>query len=273
MNVKFIRESVIAGSWYPGKKEVLESQIDKFLTKAEKVDNKGLIALISPHAGYMYSGQVASFAYKQLEGMNVDTVIITAPSHHVPIKGASVYNRGAFRTPLGLVEVDVNLSNKLIEDNPSFYFHEGAHRDEHSLEIQLPFLQRVLGNFKIVPIVMYDRSLKNCKSLASSIIKIVSKNTLLVASTDLSHYYSHEEAVELDKVVIDCVQLLDFQRLSENFDNRICEACGAGPVITTIIAAKSLGANKSRIFKYATSGDTSGDYSRVVGYLAAGIYI
>lgn len=273
MNIKFIRESVIAGSWYPGKKEVLESQIDKFLAKSEKFDNNGLVALISPHAGYMYSGQVAAFAYKQLDGMKIDTVIITAPSHHVPIKGASVYNKGAFRTPLGLVEVDIDLSNKLIDDNPSFYFHEGAHKDEHSLEIQLPFLQRVLGNFKMVPIVMCDRSLKNCKSLASSISKIVSKNTLLVASTDLSHYYSHEEAVELDKAVIDCVQSLDPERLSQNFDNRICEACGAGPVITTMIAAKSLGAKKSKIFKYATSGDTSGDYSRVVGYLSAGIYI
>ena len=273
MNVRFIRESVIAGSWYPGKKEVLESQIDKFLAKSEKFENRGLIALISPHAGYIYSGQVAAFAYKQLEGMKIDTVIIIAPSHHVPLKGASVYNRGAFETPLGLVEVDVNLSNKLIEDNPLFYFHEGAHKDEHSLEIQLPFLQRVLINFKIVPIVMYDRSLKNCRSLASSIIKIVSKNTLLVASTDLSHYYSHEKAVELDKAVIDCVQSLDPEKLSRNFDNRICEACGAGPVITTMLAANSIGAKRSKIFKYATSGETSGDYSRVVGYLAAGIYI
>ena len=191
MDMKFIRESVIAGSWYPGKKEVLEPQIDKFLAKAEKVDNKGLIALISPHAGYMYSGQVAAFAYKQLEGMKIDTVIIIAPSHHVPIKGASVYNRGAFRTPLGLVEVNVELSNRLMAENPSFYFNESAHMDEHSLEIQLPFLQRVLGDFKMVPILMYDRSIKNCKSLSSTISKIFYKNTLLVASTDLSHYYSH----------------------------------------------------------------------------------
>ncbi|OGL38992.1 MAG: AmmeMemoRadiSam system protein B [Candidatus Schekmanbacteria bacterium RIFCSPHIGHO2_02_FULL_38_11] len=273
MNVKSIRESVIAGSWYPGGKAALESQIDKFLANAKKEDNSGLISLISPHAGYMYSGSVAAFAYKQLEGMKINTVIIIAPSHHVPIKGASVYNKGAFRTPLGLVEIDEDLSDKLIKENPFFYFHEGAHRDEHSLEIQLPFLQRVLGNFKMVPIVMYDRSVENCKSLASSISKIVFKNSLLVASTDLSHYYSNEKAVKLDKAVIDCVQFLDPEKLSQNFDNGICEACGAGPVITTMLVSKLLGAKKSKIFKYATSGDTSGDYSRVVGYLSAGIYI
>jgi len=118
MNVKSIRESVIAGSWYPGGKAALESQIDKFLANAKKEDNSGLISLISPHAGYMYSGSVAAFAYKQLEGMKINTVIIIAPSHHVPIKGASVYNKGAFRTPLGLVEIDEDLSDKLIKENP-----------------------------------------------------------------------------------------------------------------------------------------------------------
>jgi len=272
MNQKYIRESVIAGSWYPGRREVLESQIDKYLTEAKKEDSTGLIALISPHAGYIYSGPVAASAYKQLEGRRFNTVIIIAPSHHVAIKGASVYNRGAFRTPLGLVEVDVELSNKLIEANPDFYFHEGAHKDEHSLEIQLPFLQRLLGSFKMVPIVMWDKSLKNCKSLSATISTIVSKDTLIVASSDLSHYYPHEKAVELDKIVIDAVQSLDPEKLSKDFDRGRCEACGAGPIITTMLAAKSLGANRARILQYATSGDTSGDYSRVVGYLAAGIY-
>ena len=273
MNSKPIRESVIAGSWYPGKKETLETQIDSYLSKASKVNDTGLIAIISPHAGYIYSGPVAAFAYKQLEGMKFSTVIIIAPSHHVSFKGASVYNKGAFKTPLGLVDIDVELSNKLIEENSNFYFHEGAHRNEHSLEIQLPFLQRILGEFKMVPVVMWDRSFKNCKSLADTITKIAKNNTLIVASTDLSHYYPQQRAIELDKIVIDGIQSLDPEKLSRDFDNNACEACGAGPVITTMLASKYLGAKKARILKYATSGDTSGDYSQVVGYLAAGIYI
>ncbi|OGL38698.1 MAG: AmmeMemoRadiSam system protein B [Candidatus Schekmanbacteria bacterium GWA2_38_11] len=273
MNSNSVRESVIAGSWYPAKKEVLESQIDSFLAKAKKEDNQGLMALISPHAGYVYSGPVAAFAYKQIEGMKFNTVVLIAPSHYMAIKGASVYNRGAFKTPLGLVEVDVELSNKLIDSNPNFYFNEDAHREEHSLEIQLPFLQRVLGNFKMVPILMWDKSFKNCKSLAATISSIAAPDTLIVASSDLSHYHSQERAVELDKGVINGIESFNPEMLSRSFDGGICEACGAGPIITAMLASKSLGAKKTRILNYSTSGDTSGDYSRVVGYLAAGIYL
>ena len=273
MSINPVRESVIAGSWYPAKKEVLESQIDGYLAKAKKEDNKGLIALVSPHAGYIYSGPVAAFAYKQIEGMKFNTVIIIAPSHYTAVKGASVYNRGAFRTPLGLVQVDEELSDKLIKSNPVFYFNEAAHREEHSLEIQLPFLQRVIGSFKMVPIVMWNKSFRNCKSLAETISAIVTPGTLIVASSDLSHYHSHEKAVELDKVVIKNIESFNAEMLSKNIDSGFCEACGAGPIITAMLAAKISGAKKARVLNYASSGDTSGDYSRVVGYLAAGIYM
>ena len=167
--MKEIREPVVAGMFYPDRPETLTRDVKRYLenSKKEKVEGE-VVALVSPHAGYMYSGQVAAYAYKLIEGKTYDTVVIVAPSHRALFKGASVYDRGAFRTPLGVIPIDTELSKKMMEKWKEIQFLPDAHAQEHSLEVQLPFLQVLLKSFKLVPIVMepYWRW-ETCQSLAA----------------------------------------------------------------------------------------------------------
>jgi len=273
--MKEIREPAVAGMFYPDKPEILSRDVKKYLDHAtkEKIDGE-IIALVAPHAGYMYSGQVAAYVYKLIEGKHFDSVVIVAPSHRVDFKGASLYDRGAYRTPLGLVPVDVELSKKMMERwNGIRYFPE-AHSQEHSLEVQIPFLQIVLKSFKLIPIVMEPYwSLETCQFLAQAIADATrGKNVLLVASTDLSHFHPYEKAVQLDKIVLQRLEQFDSEGLSRDLKGGRCEACGGGPVITVMLAAKTLGANRGKVLKYQNSGDVTGDRSRVVGYGAAAFY-
>jgi AmmeMemoRadiSam system protein B/AmmeMemoRadiSam system protein A len=269
-----IRESAVAGSWYPGNPDALSRDIKGYLDKAEKerVDGE-IVALVSPHAGYAYSGQVAAYAYKLIEGKPFDTVVVVAPSHYVNFKGFSLWDRGGYRTPLGLVPVDVELSRKMMEKSREIQFIPEAHAREHSLEMQIPFLQVVLKSFKLVPIVMEpDWSWEGCQTLARSIADTVrGKKTLLVASTDLSHFHNYEKAVELDRRVIDRLDRFDPEGLTLNLKGNRAEACGGGPVVAVMLAAKALGANQGKSLKYLNSGDVTGERSRVVGY-AAGVF-
>ena len=268
-----IREPVVAGSFYTADPKALSKQIKEFLdaVPAMKVGGE-IIALISPHAGYIYSGQVAAYAYKLLLDKHFDTVIVIAPSHHVYFQGASIYAKGAFRTPLGIIPVDEDISQKIMKENPAITFMPRAHTQEHSLEVQLPFLQTVLRDFKIVPIVMGDQNLENCKTISDSLFNVIKgKKVLLVASSDLSHFYSYNEAVKLDAVVIDHVKNFDPQGLARDISAGKCEACGGGPIITTMLLAQKMGANKALVLNYANSGDVTRDKSRVVGYLSAAL--
>ncbi|GAI03683.1 unnamed protein product, partial [marine sediment metagenome] len=199
---KKVRRPAVAGAFYPGNRLLLQRQVDGFLAKAKKVELEGkLIALISPHAGYIYSGPVAAYTYKQLTGRDFDTVILIGPSHRGGFAGASVYNQGPYQTPLGLIEVDSDLANKIIAQDKSIRYISQAHNREHSLEVQLPFLQRTLKDFKIIPILISEPSLKNCRILADAIFKsIKGKKVLIIASTDLSHYQPYKEACRLDKI-------------------------------------------------------------------------
>jgi AmmeMemoRadiSam system protein B/AmmeMemoRadiSam system protein A len=241
--------------------------------KKEKVDGE-IVALVSPHAGYMYSGQVAAYAYKLIEGKSFDTVVVVGPSHRFPFKGASLWDRGGFRTPLGVVPVDDELSKKLMEKRKEIRFIPEAHNQENSLELQIPFLQTVLKSFKLVPIAMEpDWSWETCQYLASAIAEAVKgKRVLLVASTDLSHFYTYNIAVELDKIFLNHIERFDVEGLNRDLKNNRTEACGGGPVVTIMLAAKMLGANHGKVLKYANSGDVTGDRSRVVGYAAAVFY-
>ncbi len=202
VSMKDIREPLYAGTWYPDKPEVLSQDIRRYLdhTHQQKIEGE-IIALISPHAGYAYSGQVAAHAYQLIEGKTIETVVVIAPSHYVRFQGASIYPQGGFRTPLGVVPVDVELSRKLMERRKEIRFIPEAHAKEHSLEIQLPFLQTVLKSFKLIPIVMEpDWNWDSCQSLASALADTMKgKNVLLVASSDLSHFHSYDKAVALDK--------------------------------------------------------------------------
>lgn len=268
-----VRESAIAGTWYPGDPTALKGQVERFLAMVEIPELEGEpIAIIAPHAGYMYSGQVAGYAYKAIQGKKFDSVVIVAPSHYVWFQGVSIYPKGGYETPLGVVPVDEELSSKLIGLSPVVKDLPQAHKREHSLEIQLPFLQVVLRDFQLVPLVMGDQDEKTSRELGKALAELVratSKRVLLVASTDLSHFYPYERAVVLDKAFISRVEALDPDGLLKDLEYKICEACGAGPVIAVMFAAKALGARRGVILKYANSGDVTGDKTSVVGYLSA----
>jgi AmmeMemoRadiSam system protein B/AmmeMemoRadiSam system protein A len=274
MGMKETREPALAGAWYPGDPEILSRDVKRYLENAKKEKVEGeIVALVSPHAGYMYSGQVAAYAYKLIEGKSFDTVVVVGPSHRFPFKGASLWDRGGFRTPLGVVPVDTELSKKLMEKRREIRFIPEAHSQENSLELQIPFLQAVLKSFKLVPIAMEpDWSWETCQYLASAIAETVrGKKVLLVASTDLSHYHSYNIAVELDRIVLNHIERFDIEGLNRDLKSNRTEACGGGPVVTIMLAAKALGANKGKVLKYLNSGDVTGDRSRVVGY-AAGVF-
>lgn len=272
--MKDIREPAAAGTWYSSSPESLSNDLRKCLERAkkEKVEGK-VIALVSPHAAYEYSGEVAAHAYRLIENQSFDTVIVVAPSHYVLFHGASIYPQGGFRTPLGVVPIDAEFSKKLMERRKEIKLIPEAHAQEHSLEIQLPFLQTVLKSFKLVPIVMEPYwSWETCQAVASGIAEIAKgRKVLLVASSDLSHFHPYDQAVELDKIVLNHMERFDPEGLSRDLKGNRAEACGGGPILSIMLAAKALGANKGKVLKYLNSGDVTGDRSRVVGY-AAGVF-
>jgi len=269
-----IREPAVAGTFYPEKPDILSRDVKRYLDNAKKEKIEGeIIALVSPHAGYVYSGQVAACAFKLIEGKVFDSVVVVAPSHRVLFKGASVYGRGGYRTPLGVVPIDEEFSKKMMERRKEIQFLPEAHAQEHSLEVQIPFLQVVLKSFRLIPIVMEPYwSWETCQHLAQAIVETVrGKNVLLIASSDLSHFHSYEKAVQLDKIVLNHIEHLDPAGLSRDLGSGRCEACGGGPIISIMLAAKALGANKGKAVKYLNSGDVTGDRGRVVGY-GAGVF-
>jgi len=268
---KAVRRSVIAGSWYPGTERELRKTVQGYLDNVEKEKLDGeLIGLISPHAGYIYSGQVAAYAYKQLDGLSYDTVAVISPVHRMLVGRFAATSAAAYETPLGLVEVDTALVEAADREVSLAYV---AQDNEHSLEIQLPFLQVVLGKFKLLPIMMGDQDLSSCQKLGTALAKVLrGRKALLVASTDLSHFHNYDTAVRLDKIVLERVGAYDPEGLAQALERGKCEACGGGPVIAVMLAAKELGANKARVLKYMNSGDVTGDRYQVVGYMAAALY-
>lgn len=264
--VKDVRKSVIAGSWYPGRKKELAAMVDGFLNNAKLEDVGKIKALIAPHAGYIYSGQVAAFSYKQIkdEGGKYKKVIILAPTHHVSFRGASIVDKTHYQTPLGDVKISEVVNVMKGESKLIFSIPEVDAR-EHSLEIQLPFLQRVLKEFEIIPLVVGQLSESDRKEIADLIIKHLDDETLIVASTDLSHYHPYDSAVEMDTECIDSIISLDIPKAEG------CEMCGLNPVLITMIVAKKLNL-KTKLLKYANSGDVTGDMSGVVGYAAIAFY-
>ncbi|MGQ9608500.1 MAG: AmmeMemoRadiSam system protein B [bacterium] len=271
-----IRKPAVAGMFYPDSPSNLRSTIKGFLSKVDKLPiDKNPVALIVPHAGYMYSGQVAAHAYKQIEGLNFNTVVLIGVSHRAPVRGASVYKSGAYETPLGIVEVDADLAEKIMAQSEVFGFYPSADAIEHSLEVQVPFLQVVLSNFKIVPILMGHYSEYIISAITDTLVNVIKGNEgiLLVASTDMSHYHPYRVAVNMDDIAISSIKRMDTDQLMQDLDSGECELCGAGPVIVVLMTAKKLGVNNIEVLKYANSGDVTGDKSGgVVGYFSAVIY-
>jgi AmmeMemoRadiSam system protein B len=268
-----VREPAVAGMFYPFERSVLERELDGMLkhTEVKRLDGE-LRGLISPHAGYVYSGSTAAMGYKLLEGKSFDTVVIVSPSHREYFHGISVFSGSAYRTPLGEIAVDKELRSAIVEERGSIMASVAGHREEHAIEVQLPFLQRVLSHFKILPIVMGDQRRELCDHLGERLAAVLKgRKVLLVASTDLSHYYPYEVARKLDSIILDRVGQFDEESLLEDLETKRAEACGGGPMVAVLRAAKKLGADKVEVLRYCNSGDVTGDKDGVVGYLSAAV--
>jgi hypothetical protein len=275
-----IRRSVIAGSWYPGQPDVLRRTLEGYLADAEKVELEGeLKVLISPHAGYAYSGPTAAYAYKQLEdGPAFDTVAVLSPVHQAYLGRFAVTKANYYETPLGLVEVDAELVEALGKE---VTLNHVGFDGEHSLEIQLPFLQHILGTFTLLPVMLGEsltsgRGLAACRELSAALAKLLrDREALIVASSDLSHLYNYNDVVRHDRVMIELVERFDVEGLARALMEGRCHACGGAPVVAALLTAQALGANRAKVLHYTNSGDVTGDRrpgSYTVGYMAAAIY-
>lgn len=268
-----VHSPAVAGAFYPADPKELTKMVDEFLARAPAAAIKDpILALIVPHAGYIYSGGVAAQAYAQLKGRKPERVVVVSPSHIEAFNFAAVYDGDAYATPLGSIPVDKAFAAKLAAQSPLIKLSSRGHtssggQSEHALEVQLPFLQRVLGQFKLVPIIMGEQNYETCRVLGVALAKLAQgTDTLLVASSDLSHFHSYDDAVKLDHKTLQAIQEWDYMGMSRNFEARVWEACGGGPIIAVMIAAERLGATQATLLKYANSGDVTGDRSRVVGY-------
>ncbi len=272
------RKPAVAGLFYPASAGELTKTIAELYSEVDKTPIDGHpLALIVPHAGYPYSGQVAAKAYKLLEGRQYDTVVILSPSHTVFFKGSSVYDGDGYRTPLGVVETDKDMSEALASIHPSIDLGRRGHatgstRGEHALEVQLPFLQVVLGSFKLVAVVMGDQETDTVRPLGEALAAVLKDtNSLMIASSDLSHFHPEKEARRLDQAVQKAVEKFDSDGLLETLESGKGEACGGSPMAAVMIAARRLGAAGVKPLGYATSGEITGDFDSVVGYLSAAI--
>jgi hypothetical protein len=268
-----VREPLLAGSWYPGDPVELRNTIEGYLAKCEDSISGGeILGLIVPHAGYAYSGPVAAWGYRQIIDSRYDLVVVLAPSHRAAFNGVSVFNGDAYRTPLGLVDVAGDVVDSLLANGDPFHFVQQAHMSEHSLEIQLPFLQVVLGEFELVPIVMGEQNPETCRAVADVLAEVLKgRNALIVASSDYSHYHDYNTAVRLDAVAFRYISAFDPEGLMDALSARRTEACGGGAIAVTLMATKSLGGETVEILNKANSGDITGDKDRVVGYMAAAV--
>lgn len=268
-----VREPSVSGMFYPDNPGVLKREVASYLENADVGPcSCDVYGMISPHAGYVYSGQVAAYAYKAVSRQRFDTVIVIAPSHRSYFEGVAVWGRGCFRTPLGEIGIDETTADELIGSCDVIASNENVHRPEHSLEVQLPFLQCVFDDFMLVPLLMGAQDETLYERTATSLEKVIrgsSKRFLIVGSTDLSHYHPYETAVKIDNVAVDHLKDFDVRGMIKDTMSEKAQACGAGPMITTMMTSKRLGADQSKVLNYANSGDVSGDRSAVVGYVSA----
>lgn len=264
------RKPVVAGQFYPASASELKELIKSFID--EKAEKKEVIGLISPHAGYIYSGPVAGSVISRIKLK--DTFVILGPNHTGMGKPLSIMTKGTWQTPLGSVKIDEELGKKILENSSHLKEDALAHQFEHSIEVQLPFLQYFKPDIKIVPIMLSPATGTTYKEIGKEIataIKELDKKAVIMASSDMTHYESQESAREKDNKAIEAILALNEDELLARVEQLNITMCGYAPVTCLISAAKELGASRTELVKYQTSGDVSGDYSRVVGY--AGIIV
>ncbi len=275
-----IRRPCQAGAFYAGTAESLKKQIGscfihklgpRMIPKIAEEGRRGLIGLVCPHAGYTFSGPVAAHAYYELASDGKpDVVFLLGPNHTGYGSALAVMNDGFWRTPLGDVEIDGELANQVVRESHIIDVDDSAHRLEHSIEVQLPFLQYLYDSeFKIVPICFLMQDLSSAKEVGEAVAKVLAgKNGVIIASSDMTHYEPLESAQRKDKMILEAMEAMDEAKLYSVIQTHSISACGYGPIAALIIAAKILKAKEAKLLCYKTSGDVSGDYSSVVGYAA-----
>lgn len=265
------RKAAVAGRWYPGTRKDLAHAVDGYLDAVTApAAHATILAIVAPHAGLMYSGPIAAHAYRQLADRTYDVAFIVGPSHFVDFEGVAVDLSEGFETPMGVAAVDRDCASALMASSSLVREHPAAHAREHSLEMQLPFLQRVCPSARIVPLVMGRQTPDVAGGLGEALAAVArGRKAVLIASTDLSHYHDAATAVRMDKAVVDCVAAADADALQRVLTAEPTHACGGGPTVAVMRAARALGANRATVLKYGDSGDVSGDKTSVVGYLAA----
>jgi AmmeMemoRadiSam system protein B len=270
-----IRPSPIAGQWYPGDARHLSSSVDGYINAAKLPEIDGqIIAAVVPHAGHIYSGPVAGYAFAALRGMTPGLVVVISPSHYPYPQPLLTTAHQAYTTPLGTIRVDdeaVQALDTALNAELGFGLSAVRRDPEHSLEIELPFVQRVFTNeYRLLPVMVRDQSLRTVRGLGKVLAAVLrERNAILIASSDLSHFYTQSQADKLDGELLRRVEAFDPEAVLNAEDEGVGFACGRGAVAAVMWAAKALGADKVRILHHATSGDVTGDTGEVVGYGAA----
>jgi AmmeMemoRadiSam system protein B/AmmeMemoRadiSam system protein A len=271
------KEPNVAGAFYPADTNELSVMIDGFLAKVQSDPAAGeIFALIEPHAGYGFSGPTAAYGYKLIEGKPYKTVIVIAPSHQYGFDGVSVYPEGSFRTPLGDVEVDSEFTRKLIKKESNIVFDPEAFAKEHALEVQLPFLQKTLTGWKLVPVVMGDCTFDTCERFAKLLKNAIGarKDVLIIASSDMYHGYDWKEASIVDDKTLSVLGNMDAEALYNGLRGGSLQMCGGFGAVTTLILSKQLGHNKIKILNHTTSAEVTGKKEEglwTVGYASCAI--
>ncbi len=278
-----LRRAVVAGMFYEGDAQALRAQVEScFLHrfgpgKLPALDEKGphkILGVVCPHAGYVYSGPVAANAFFQLsQDGKPDTVVILGPNHTGEGSALSVMNEGAWRTPLGDVEIDGIVANEIVREASVLDVDESAHKHEHSIEVQLPFFQYIYGShFKFVPICFMMQDLDSAKEVGRALVEALNgRNTVVLASSDFTHYESQQSVDHKDAAAIRAIELLDEKRLYDVIETDNISACGYAPIAALMTYAKGMGAKSAELLAHKTSGDITGDKSSVVGYASLSI--
>jgi len=275
-----VRRPTQAGAFYEGDAEALKTQIEncflqefgpKKLPTVNRDGPRKVVGLVCPHAGYMFSGAVAANAYYELaQDGKPDTAVILGPNHTGYGSALALMNEGVWRTPLGDVEVDGATANQIVQETRLVDVDDVAHRFEHSIEVQLPFLQYLYGSeFKFVPVCFQMQDLSSAVEVGKALVEVLAnKNAVVIASSDMTHYEPQGNAAAKDLAALKAVEAMDEKRFYSIIETQNVTACGYGPIATVIAAAKGLGAKEAKLLCYKSSGDVTGDYSSVVGYAA-----
>lgn len=260
-----IRKAVWAGQFYEADPARLSRLLDIYLESAEVKPVSGeVVGIISPHAGYVYSGRIAACGYRPIKNQEVSTVVIIGPSHQYGFEGCSIYLKGGFETPLGVTEVDEQLARELSRVSGFGYIPE-AHQKEHSIEVQIPFIQKIFPQARIVPVVMGFQTERTIRALAAALAKVLAgKKAMVVASTDMSHFLSKNEANDLDSRTINLIKALDTKTLMRKVERAENIMCGGGPVLALLLYAQKLGPAKVEVLEYGDSTAAGGPTTQVV---------